>query len=289
MQKLSFVFAFAALLSVTTFHSVKATAEEAASPQAQEPTDKPVEVKMEKPVENPTDATAAAPSPAPIATPAPVTEKPAEKVAEKPEEKPAEKAPEKESEKYTYGKTWRPLGQFLVGPYGTIAALPRPISYGIESKFRDMFGLSLGYGYFPKVTLSSVSLKITGWDVRLKWYPFQGAFFLGAGLGNQTLEGSSTQTVSGIPATLNITQDNAFFLPHLGWNWIWSSGFFMGMDLGVQLSMSRTTKLTSNITDPTLIASADYQKLQKDVQDKGDQVGKIPLPLLTLLKFGFFF
>jgi len=220
-----------------------------------------------------TEATSV-PSPSPVATPAPAKEITA--------------APAKtESTSDRYGKVNRPLGDFLVGPY-IEGGLPRLASFGAEGKWLDLLGLSVGYGMIPQITLSQVQMKLTGWDARFKIYPFRSSFFLGVAYGSQTFTGSMTQSISGISTTGTVVQDNTFITPHIGWNWIWDSGFFMGADIGVQLSMGQTNTFTSDAT-ALVKTTAQYTALQKSVLDKADLLGKTPLPLLTLLKVGYFF
>lgn len=237
----------------------------------------------------------AAPSPAvPDATPALATPATAAEVVAAPvkEEMPAEKPVAESASKekvYDYGKTNRPLGDFLVGPYVQALGLLRPFGGGLELKYADLIGLSGNYTFLPELKISSVKLKVSGWDARVKVYPFKGAFFLGLAYGSQDFTGSMNQTYSGINGTVTVHQKNNFITPHIGWNWIFGSGFFMGMDLGVQLSMNQKTDTSTDITNGAVLNSAEYQKTVKDINDKANLVGKTPLPLLTLLKFGYLF
>ena len=204
---------------------------------------------------------------------------------------PREVAPKKvEEPKDLYGKQSRPLGDFEVGPYITAVTLPRPFTGGIEAKWLDLVGVSASYGFLPQLTISSVKLKMNGYDFRLKLYPFRGAFFLGVGIGSQTLTASATDSVSGIPITASGSQVNSFVAPQLGWNWVWGSGFFMGIDLGVQLSMSHTTTVTTDQDSNALVTgSTQYAGIKSNILKMADLFGKTPLPVLTLVKVGFFF
>lgn len=251
-------------------------------------TAKSVKAKETPKVEDPAKteaAPAATPVPSPVVAPTP------EAVVEAPIPTPTPKVelPKAEPANELYGKKNRNLGDFVVGPYLTAVALPRPISFGVEAKWKDLMGLSGAYGFFPQVTVSSVKLKITGYDFRLKIYPFRGAFFLGVGMGSQTFTGSMTKTISTIATTGTIVQDNSFIAPHMGWNWTWDSGFFMGLDLGVQLSMKRKNTFSSDVTNTLVTSSAEYTALQADILKQADLIGKTPLPLLTLIKIGYFF
>lgn len=240
-------------------------------------TAKSTQVKDAAKIEEPT-APVATPAPSPVVAPTPI-----------PTPVPAAEIPKTEPVKELYGKKNRNLGDFVVGPYLTAVAIPRPVSFGVEAKWKDLVGVSGAYGFFPQLTFKDVKLKITGYDFRLKIYPFRGAFFLGVGMGSQTFTGSMTKTISTIATTGTIVQDNSFIAPHMGWNWTWDSGFFMGLDLGVQLSMSRKNTFSSDVTNTTVTSSAEYTTLQADILKQADLIGKTPLPLLTLIKIGYFF
>lgn len=236
-------------------------------------------------------AAATTPAAVPAATPASASTEALVKAVEKKSE--PEKADVQDESNKRYGKKNRPLGDFLVGPYVTGVAIPRPVSFGAEMKWKDVLGLSAGYGFFPQLTLDNVKLKVTALDFRFKVYPFKGSFSIGVGLGTQTFTGQTSQVItptagSPTPTNITLTQDNFYAAPQLGWNWIWDSGFFMGMDLGVQLSISRKTALNTD-ADALIKAQTEYKNLEKDVNDMADLLGKIPLPLLTLIKIGYFF
>ncbi len=248
----------------------------------------------------PTPAIEASPSPSaspepsatPTATPAAEvtpTPVPAEKVAEATQTPAAVEPAKSEDTSDLYGKKNRNFGNFVVGPYITLLSIPRPANVGIEVKYWDLLGVSGEYGMLPQITFDEAKLKITGTNFRFKIYPFRGGFYLGVGMGSQTITVSTVQTISTISTTITGTQKNNFIMPQLGWNWVWDSGFFMGMDLGVQLSSSRTTTITTDQTNALVTGSAEYQTEVNKLTDLADKFGKIPFPLLTLLKFGYFF
>jgi hypothetical protein len=180
-----------------------------------------------------------------------------------------------------------------VGPVFSIISLPRPLSVGLEAKYLDLLGFSFNYGLLPELKVSSAKLRVDGWDMRLKVYPFKGSFFLGVAYGNQHFGASTTVDITNgpvtVPTTISLTQNNTFIAPHIGWTWGSGFGFFMGLDLGVQLSMSRRTTVSTDQTDPVVVGSSEYLENKQDLEDMADKFGKIPLPMFTLLKFGFFF
>lgn len=178
---------------------------------------------------------------------------------------------------------------FLIGPFVTALALPRPFSAGLEIKYADFLGVSGSYGFFPELKVSDVKVKIDGWDARVKLYPFLGSFFLGVGYGSQKFTGSQSRVITGITVNGTVSQDNTFVAPHIGWNWGSNDGgFFMGLELGVQLSLKRNTTFTTD--QPVLQqGTAEGRALEKDIKDTAETVGKTPLPLLTLIKVGYLF
>lgn len=265
-----------ALIALQSSEVRAADAKKAAAPKAE------AAKKEAAPSPSPAPEATPAATPTPAASPTPVEE------VKKEEAKPAEEKKE-DGKKELYGKKNRLLGDFVVGPYVTLVSVPRPISFGIEAKWWDLIGVSGSYGFFPQLKLGEVTLKITGTEGRFKIYPFRGSFFLGVGFGSQTFTGSSTKEISTVSVTGTVSQKNNFIAPQIGWNWCWDSGFFMGLDLGVQLSMSRTTTFTTNVTDPLITGSAEYEELENDVTEMAEMIGKTPLPLLTLIKIGYFF
>lgn len=233
-------------------------------------------IKSAKKNQNTTQTETPSPEASPAASPTPSPEPTA--------------TPVKEEEKSSdlYGKKNRLLGNFVVGPYVTAVSLPRPISFGAEAKWIDLLGVSGGYGFFPELTLGEVKLKITGYDFRFKIYPFKKAFYVGIGYGKQTFSGSTTKDILSTATTITLSQENTFIAPQIGWNWIWDSGIFLGMDLGVQLSMQRNTQVVSNASG-AVTSTPDYQDMEKSLNDMGELIGKTPLPLLTFVKIGYFF
>jgi len=227
---------------------------------------------------SPSPSVAPSPSPSPSVAPSPV-------VKESPAPTPAP-APVAESKAESSESSPR---QLYLGPVVTLLSLPRPLTVGLEGKYTDYLGFSFDYGLMPSVKLSSTKLQIKGWDLRLKLYPFKGSFFIGVAYGTQQFIGSTSADIQGSPTTINLTQDNTFIAPHIGWIWGSGFGFFSGLDLGVQLSMSRKTTVTTDQTNPVITGSAEYQDQQKKITDVADLIGKKPLPMFGLLKFGFFF
>ena len=252
---------------------------------AEPPKESPVIDATEEPGQSSHEDTTTTDAPVPVApgaTPAPSTNAIIERTL-------APKQPQ-ESEDLSdrYGKTHGVAGPLTFGPSLTLLGLTRPFAVGLESKYLDIWGLAGFYGFLPEITVSNVKVKYSSWDARFRYYLFRGSFFVGAAVGGQNIKATKSTTISGVPVTANLTMDSMFVTPHVGWHWIWKSGFFMGIDLGVQLSVSRTTSVSSDAAAP-IQALQQYQDLSNDVTSNAEKLGKKPLPMLTLLKVGFLF
>lgn len=181
-----------------------------------------------------------------------------------------------------YGKPHGMLGDFTVGPKVTLFGAVVPFRLGLEGKWKNLVGFGFDYGFFPTLTLSSISVGMKSWSFTGKFYPWRGAFYVGVGLGSQTFTGSKTDLT--IPDTLTLDTKTTFFLPGIGWRWVVKSGFFFGMELALQVPMSTTT--TPTHSNPAATGPAATQ-LNADVSEKANSLGNSTLPSLALLQFGF--
>mgnify|MGYP001580186530 CR=1 FL=1 len=222
--------------------------------------------------------------------------------SEKKEESPPSQAkPSKESDDNApassstgYGKTRGLLGPVTVGPMINIVSIP---GGAIEAKYTDLLGFGLKFTFLPAITLGGSSIGYNTFDGRARWFPFRGSFFLGAAFGNQSLTASGSNSIStgggSITTDLNIGVSTLYLTPHLGWRWVWESGFMMGMDFGWQAALATTTTLTLSLSDKTAEAAVkatdDYKTLESNVTSMGDRIGKAGLPSLTLLSMGYLF
>ncbi len=255
---------------------------------------------------------ATAPKTAEPVTAEPVTAEPvAAEPAAAPETKPLPVVDTKVSsrepeERYVgYGKTHGILGDFPIGPTVQILQVPHPLQVGIEGKYLDIAGFSGMYGMVPKFTVNGVGIKLDAWDVRARWFPFRGAFFLGAAYGQQKLTGTKAQAVSysaaGQTESVNLEATDeiktTYISPHLGWRWVTNVGFFYGMEFGWQFAMSSTATVTTNqdslfedlVRPNDASAYETYRNLKADIEDKSNKIGKIGLPHVSLIQIGWYF
>lgn len=194
----------------------------------------------------------------------------------------------------------RQLQEFKLGP--TIAlGIPHPLSYGVDFLYGGRFGGSFSLG---SVTTkgNGTSLSLSHWDARMRWFPWRSAFFAGAAFGSQKATGEvSKDGVDGgaagkFDATMSLTVKTTYVTPHVGWDFIWDSGFVVGFDAGVQVPVGNkgefSTKFDGNLTaeqTAQLKASEDHQKLQDEADDVAKKIGKTVLPYLTLVRVGWLF
>jgi hypothetical protein len=184
------------------------------------------------------------------------------------------------------------------GIYGA-ATIPHPVTYGVDVMYKRDFSGGVSLGGFD-LTLGDVNVGMSHWDVRGRWHPFSGTFFLGLAYGNQSIDVEAKQdidvTVSGVTqkvnTKINMGVDTTYTTPHIGWMGVWDAGFVLGFEVGYQVAMSSKAKelqmTTANAAaNAALPATEDYRKLKKDVEDGAEQIGKTSLPYMALLKIGW--
>ena len=187
-----------------------------------------------------------------------------------------------------YGRSRGKLGPLTVGPSFGIG-IPHVINVGLESRYRQQFGLAVNFGFIPGISIGTTTVSMNSYDARFRWFVFKKSFFIGASYGVQNLVASTTQKLQGVPVNANVDISTTYVSPHLGWRWQWASGFFTGMDLGVQIACATNTAVTTDVTNPYVQASDDYQKVVKQVTDQGNDLGRTRLPFATLFEIGYLF
>jgi hypothetical protein len=168
----------------------------------------------------------------------------------------------------------------LLGPKVTATLLfPPNVMVGLELRVIGYIGASFEYGVFPQnQDVGGYNLKIKTWSTGLRCYPWRGAFFIGAVLGNYDL--TAAQAVNGTQfATLQVK--SMYLGPQIGWKWAWDFGLFLGLNLGYGFSLD----YQSTLTQPPLAPSSDL----KTAKENADKYLKPGVPILTLLELGFLF
>ncbi len=184
-------------------------------------------------------------------------------------------APALASAEEGYGKTEGIIPGVVFGPKLSIVAENPGI--GVEAKIENRVGIAFDYGYVPDTSIQSVKIGWSDPSVALKVYPFAGRFYVGAAYGQRSFRARARDDV-GLEVGAKVT--TTYVAPQLGWNVVWKSGFFMQWDLGYQLVLSHSAHLDIPIAaDPGTT---------KDVDDATRRIGKTGLPVIGLLRLGWF-
>ena len=187
-------------------------------------------------------------------------------------------------------------GRFRVGANLGIISIPRLINIEGYARVHPYIGVSGGFSTFPKFAADTI-LRWAGaksdttdanlnqfqaWEVALRIYPMRGVFFLGVGFGQQVIDGDVTELQSGTPigATALARVESWVITPRLGWQWVWSSGFAMGVDLGVQLVLSHK--------DTLVLPPGTSANVEQDARDLINFGATVPLPVINF-RIGYHF
>jgi len=179
--------------------------------------------------------------------------------------------------------------KFRVGVNVGIVSLPRLVNLEGYARVHPYIGLGGGWSTTPKfasdavlrwagatsdTTTSSLN-EFSGWEVFLRLFPLRGVFYLGVGFGQQVVDGQVTQLVSGLPlgATGSARVQSWVITPRLGWQWVWSSGFALGFEAGVQVTLGHQD--TVNLPPGT---PPDVIRETRDLLNFG---ASVPLPVVN--------
>lgn len=151
---------------------------------------------------------------------------------------------------------------------------------GVDYMFSDQFGIHLGYNNLT-LTAGEASVALTMPELVLTYHPFSGAFFIGAGVGQETLVSKAKDTATGLEAKIEITANTT--IGKIGWMWgVADGGFWFGIDASfVSPSGSKNT-----ITAPGLSATDEaYQ----DAVESADKFGSTSYSNITFARLGYLF
>jgi hypothetical protein len=197
------------------------------------------------------------------------------------------------------------FGPLRLGPYvGT--GLPNVLNFGGTAKFFDYLGFGINFGMIPDIKVSyygDATLKYREYDAYGRLYLFGGSFFVGAGVGYHSAEGTFVKaipsTLPGVPTevTSHGSVKAMILTPQIGWFSVFGSGFALGIDVGGQIPIA-PSKVSYQTDLPALPASvpatvqAQIQQVvdqsNKPVIDTLEKIGKTPLPVFNL-RLGYLF
>jgi hypothetical protein len=210
------------------------------------------------------------PAAAPVPAPAPAV------VAPPP---PAETGEEAEEESACAMK------DFCVGPVLSLGLI-NPLGIGAHARYQENWGFGVDYQFIPSLSFGDASAGWSLFTLEGRWYPFGGAFFLGAGFGYQRF--SAEASASGAGMTLNVEGTVSVPALKLGLGFMGRDGFVMGIDLGFNVPLGGTDVefKGSDVGSDPMVA-----ELRGDIEDAAEKgIGLIPfIPQLNLLRIGYLF
>ncbi len=151
---------------------------------------------------------------------------------------------------------------------------------GVHYRYSDTFTF---YGGYNMLSLSSgsASVDLTMPELLVQYHPFAGSFFLGVGVGQESLDVKSTDVTTGLEARAEVTAMTG--IAKVGWMWGASNGgFWFGIDLSYIMPMNSDTTITAPgvpTTDPAY----------RDVQDAADRFGESSYINFTFARLGYIF
>jgi hypothetical protein len=194
------------------------------------------------------------------------------------------------------------LGDFRIGPTVSLA-FPHLGNASVEVMYKDSFSGGVSFGRLKRELDEDTEIELRNMDVRARWHPFEGSFFLGAAYGNQGIVGKVKTDLETdyqglevkVPTTIRLAVDVNYFTPHLGWFAVWDSGFTMGFEIGYQMALKSESDLQigfENVTEEAedeLKESDDYKKQKKDIEAVAKAFGEKGIPYVNLLRIGWMF
>ncbi len=195
--------------------------------------------------------------------------------------------------------------QWRLGPTISLS-FPYFISPSVEWTVGKSFSAGLGLGNLKMSkdfgnSFEKVELKVNSRDVRFRYHPFRGDFFMGLALGaldlnvkgkKKTTAEVDNQTTSGVVASESQIKSR-YVTPHLGWLSVYESGFCFGFELGYHFPYQSSSTYSANAQDPNLDSvlksSSEFQEQKKDLEDIVKKLGKTAIPYVNLLRIGWLF
>lgn len=180
-----------------------------------------------------------------------------------------------------YGKAEGLIPGMVIGPKFALLPVPYAFGLGLEAKFANQFGAGLDYNWIPSLGIGD-EVKVGFSDISLngRVFPWKGRFYVGAALGQRNFFAKVQDSLS--REQLKVEVKSTYLAPEVGWRFVWGGGFFMGIDLGYQIVVSSKMSLTL----PTGLGVDPTDK--KNVEDAGSDLGKVGLPIISLIQLGFY-
>jgi hypothetical protein len=170
------------------------------------------------------------------------------------------------------------------------------LSFGGAAKLTRFLGGGLNIGLIPTVRISlygEAVLSYQQYDIYGRLFPFGGAFFVGAGAGYVTVEGSFTNRYDipptpGLPSQVEVISEGSVrtmvLTPVIGLQHTFGPGLTLGADAGAQIPIApseitvstRVPSLPAQVTDPYVAPNNER------VRDTLESIGRTILPTFNL-------
>lgn len=187
------------------------------------------------------------------------------------------------------------MRKLIVSVFAVLVLMPSAkaeigINAGIGVPFVSQYGVDLTMG--PSWTISAsynilslesdtASISLSMPQVLLNWHPFAGAFYIGVGVGKETLEVEATDELSGASARAEVNANTA--LARVGWMWGKANGsFWFGMDA------TYVSPSGGDVDVETVGFTATDEEYQ-DVLKAGEDFGNTAYLNITFARFGWLF
>lgn len=160
------------------------------------------------------------------------------------------------------------------------AGVPFLSQAGINYYPSDKLGFYLGYNLLD-IKVGTATAKLSMPELMVNYHPFAGAFFIGLGVGQETLKTTATDLTTSLEAAIEVTAMTS--IAKLGWMWgVSNGGFWFGMDMSF-ISPSSPKK---TITAPGL---TEADQAYKDAEDAADKFGNTAYSNVTFARIGWLF
>jgi hypothetical protein len=176
------------------------------------------------------------------------------------------------------------LDYFRMGAFGGIG-FPRPLTLEGFAKIDNIIGFGLEYSLLPAITIDNADTTFWALAGDVRVFPFRNGFFIGLAGGRQHVSASGLATLPslpGLPSSVSeqITGDNWFINPRIGFLSTASWGLTVGIDIGVQIPL--TTSMSSTIPQNLPISVP----LATDAYNTAHYLTNSVIPTVDLLRIG---
>lgn len=158
--------------------------------------------------------------------------------------------------------------------------VPFVSQYGLNINLSNKLSLLIGQNTLD-VSVGTASVELTMPEFSIHWHPFAGSFYLGVGMGKETLNVTAVDLLTSNTASAEVSATTT--VVKLGWMWgKENGGFWFGMDVAYIMPSGGEV----NIVAPGL-SSTDQAYI--DVADAGEKFGETAYANITFARLGYLF